>query len=285
MIDPRTVLVAVPCYAGTNVTELTGSLIQCNGLYAAFSGPTECSHVSLARNLIAGSFMASDFEWLVCIDHDHAFTRRDFELLMQPVDMLADQQPTRLMLPQFASGVPVNFNTDVKRPAPADLIVCSEYSFKNDTLEPIKLGLGFTRIHRSVFDRLQNLVHDGGPTIEVQRHHFEALKKMRDEFRELNDVDYPRCMVEDLLDTADDKAGQPRLWQVSHKGRMYYDYYPSGPILSQFVPSAEWKGEDHGFFTLCMLAGIIPRIETRTRIVHFGRKGYPYLGPDAGGGQ
>jgi hypothetical protein len=59
---------------------------------------------------------------------------------------------------------------------------------------------------------------------------------------------------------------------------MLYDFYPQGAMISALVPEVSYKGEDHGFFTLCMLAGIIPRIETRTRLIHIGRKAYPYFG-------
>lgn len=298
MIDPRTVMVAIPCYDGKVMSETAGGLQSCVGLFAAVSMPTECSHVGLARNLIAGQFMNSDFEWLVCIDSDIVFTRRDLEILLQSCDPDGEYReeddpgappsvatrtprPTRVGIAQCADRA----HLDSKTIAAADVLVCAEYPFKDDALQPVKLGMGFVRIHRSVFRTLEALKHDGGSMIEVRRDLFERLKKDREQWRELNDFDYHRSDVEALIDSADDKAGQPRLWQTSWKGRMYYDYFPSGPILSQFVPTAEWKGEDHGFFTLCMLAGIIPRIETRTRLIHMGRKGYPYLGPDLGGGQ
>lgn len=309
MIDPRTVLVAIPCHDGRLMCETAGSLQQCVGLFAAVSMPAECSHVSLVRNLIAGQFLASPFEWLVCIDNDIAFSRTDFELLLEPCDVnaeyLEDFQKSEELpagIARFGQAQPAKCSPrpsrttlglsvdprqgyDTKMVGAADLLVCAQYSYKNDSLEPIQLGMGFVRIHKSVFKILEALKHDGGPMVEVRRDLYETLKRERDEYRELNDHDYGRSDVEALLDSAEDKAGQARLWQTSHKGRLYTDFFPSGPILSQFVPTAEWKGEDHGFFTLCMLAGIIPRVETRTRLIHLGRKGYPYLGPDGGGGQ
>jgi len=125
------------------------------------------------------------------------------------------------------------------------------------------------------------LTHDGGPTVEVQRHHIQELERLLDE----GSADDALMAARALVAGKEDKAGQPRLWQTSWQGRTFYDFFPSGPLISQFVPTGEWKGEDHGFFTLCMLAGIVPRIETRTRLVHIGRKGYPYFGPQTGGGQ
>lgn len=323
MIDPRTVLVAIPCHDGRIMSETAGSLQQCVGLYAAVSMPAECSHVSLVRNLIAGQFLASPFEWLVCVDNDIAFSRRDLELLLEPCDPSAEYledfeasdalpagvarfnhnleaaaRPPRPTRTTLGLSVDPKAGYDVKMVGAVDLLVCAQYSYKNDNLEPVQFGMGFVRIHKSVFKMLEALKHDGGPTIEVQRHEFERLRErlrvlrgylaLSDSERDTYPNPPPVLKPEEftgLFDSAEDKAGTARLWQTSHKGRLYTDFFPSGPILSQFVPTAEWKGEDHGFFTLCMLAGIIPRVETRTRLIHLGRKGYPYLGPDGGGGQ
>lgn len=309
MLDPRTIMVAVPCHDGRVMCETAGSLIACQGLFAAVSFPAECSHVSLVRNLIAGAFLASPYEWLVCVDSDVAFSRVDMQFLLQPCDDGAffssehsrdvgdaeSDRPTRVVVSQSASAQQL----DSKTGAAADALVVAEYPFKNDELQPVKLGMGFVRIHRSVFEVLQSLKHDGGPTIEVGRVELEVLRQLRVSSRMLDpkwsaeetaeaaiawQVSHDK-IVSRLLESVDDKAGQPRLWQTSWKGRLYHDYFPSGPILSQFVPTAEWKGEDHGFFTLCMLAGIVPRIETRTRLTHIGRKAYQYMGPDVGAGQ
>lgn len=54
-------------------------------------------------------------------------------------------------------------------------------------------------------------------------------------------------------------------------GQIVYDYFPSGAQAS-----GHWLSEDHGFFTLCQIAGIVPRIETRTNLVHWGRHGARY---------
>jgi len=75
------------------------------------------------------------------------------------------------------------------------------------------------------------------------------------------------------------------LWQSLYEGRLMTDYFPSGPIVSMIVPGAPWTGEDHGFFLMCKLAGIVPRIETRTRLFHVGTKAYPYRGGESGGAQ
>lgn len=299
MIDPRTVCVGIPAYGGVE-PELLGAIYGMGGLFLPLSIKPGVSHVGLARNLVAADFLRSNCEWLVFIDSDIIGSRHDMQLLLEPCDMSAvysepdsttshdPPRPTRTTVSQIQepeTGHSVDWNN--RFVAAADVLVTAEYAYKDDTCSPCRFGLGFTRIHRSVFDTLAALKHDGGNNIEVSRAAFnearETLERVRMSPTSKDDSLFDT--LERLVTSADDKAGAPRLWQVSHQGRMFYDFFPSGPILSQFVPTAEWKGEDHGFFTLCMLAGIIPRIETRTRLTHIGRKGYPYLGPEAGGGQ
>lgn len=308
MIDPRTVLVAIPCYSGRNVCELTGMLWTWQGLFGPLSLPAECSHPSLVRNIIAGQFLDSPFEWLVCIDDDIVPSRRDMELLLQPTDPDAvyytesndaterppqgactpqGPQPTRIAVGLVEDG---QRDLNCKQVGAADVLVNAEYCYKDDELKPVKFGLGFTRIHRSVFRTLENLKHELNPQHGIMT---EVANQMRAEgkhLREMLEVTSESIRSADRLDALSDivmqnlpdPGGGPRLYQTQHKGKLYTDFFPSGPLLSQFVPTAEWKGEDHGFFTLCMIAGIVPRIETRTRLVHIGRKGYPYLGPDTG---
>lgn len=297
MIDPRTVCVAIPCYSGRNICELTGSIWTWQGLFAALSMPAECSHPSLVRNIIAGQFLASNFEWLVCIDDDIYPTRHDLELLLQPTDPQAvyfedpdavcgashsTAQPTRIAVALVEDG---QRDLNCKKAGAADVLVNGEYCYKDDELKPVKFGLGFTRIHRSVFRTLEALTHEPNPSYQslkscAERLHerVEGLKSSgQSQLAELIEAD-----AQTIEQHLPDPGGGPRLYQTQHKGRLYTDFFPSGPLLSQFVPTAEWKGEDHGFFTLCMIAGIVPRIETRTRLMHMGRKGYQYMGPDTG---
>lgn len=246
LIHPASVMIAIPCHDGKMMAETAGSLMSVAGLFGAFSAPTECSHPSLVRNIIADNFLRSNFEWLICIDSDIAFARQDYELLLQPtnpdVAYSTEPQPDTEPLPtrmDVQALIPQEDMSIKLADVPADVLVCAEYSYKNEDLKPVRFGAGFMRIHRSVFRTLEQLTHEDGT---------------------------------------------PRLWQVRRDGRLFYDYYPSGPLIAQNVPTGDWKGEDLGFFTLCHLAGIIPRIETRTRLVHIGRKAYPYLGPDMNAG-
>lgn len=230
MIDPRSVFVGIPCYSGSMVAELCGVLIATSRMYGRVSIKQSVSHISLARNMIAEQFKQSGLEWLLTIDDDIAPRPEDMELILgtAPVDYFHEvgEGPTRVSCPLLEQGSRVMGS--------ADAIVCAEYSYKDDLLRPVHLGLGFTRIHRSVFEALDNLKH------------------------------------------TDD--GSPRLWQFTHEGKLLVDYYPSGPLTAMLVPGAPWTGEDHGFFMVCKLAGIVPRIETRTRLHHIGRKAYPYIG-------
>lgn len=239
MLDPREVYVAVPAYDGKIVVEQAGSLLACSRMIGNISFKPGISHVSVARNIIAHSFLKTEAQWLICIDSDIAFAPHDLALLLEPtVNIDRGLLPTRVACRQVDQDEETG--TYHAKHDLADCLVCAEYSYKNDALAPVKFGLGFTRIHRGVFEAIANLRHEDG---------------------------------------------SPRAWQFLERGEMITDYYPSGPFLASMLPQPVWKGEDHGFFALCHLAGIIPRIETRTRLHHIGVKAYPYLGPDRGGGQ
>lgn len=283
MIDPRTICIAIPCYSGRNVAELTGSIWTWQGLFTGLSLPVGCSHPSLVRNIIAAQFLESPFEWLICVDDDIYPTRHDLELLLQPTvpaDGTApggpnDPTPTRIAVGLVEEG---QRDLNRKQVGAADVLVNAEYCYKDDELRPVKLGMGFTRIHRSVFRTLEALQHPANPLLpEYDR----ALKELED-WATTVDRALPESVLETLRRSRPDPGGGPRLYQTQHKGKLYTDFFPSGPLISQFVPTAEWKGEDHGFFCLAMIAGIVPRIETRTRLTHIGTKGFQYLGPDTG---
>lgn len=295
MLDPRSIVLAMPAGDGRNMTELTGMLISAKNCFAAFLPVMECSLTQLARNVIADQFLASSFDWLISVDSDTVPTLEDFRLLLEPCDLSAEYwepgkedapagaqpRPSRVIVSQLNDpqpGKPLDFNS--RTAGSADMLVCAEYSYKSDALEPVKFGFGFVRIHRSVFEVLQKLEHPINPEREKYE---QALATIKDW------IGGPSGKLAEAIETLErnrpDPGGGPRLWQGSYKGRIVTDYFPTGPMLSQFVPTAQWKGEDHGFFTLCHMAGIIPRIETRTRLTHIGRKGYPYMGPGYGGGQ
>lgn len=299
MLDPRTIMVAMPCGDGRVMAETMGMLVSARNMFAGVMPVSECSVVQLARNVIADQFLSSTYEWLVCVDSDIVPSPEDFRLLLEPCDVEAQYwdgsesddnmpsagqpRPSRVITGQLTpqAGKPLDFNS--KTAGSADMLVCSEYAYKNDTLEPVKLGFGFVRIHRIVFEKLQELKHPENP---LRPQYDKALEKLEALFtREHDAVLEHEDILEVLKRSRPDPGGGPRLWQGSYQGKIITDYFPTGPMLSTFVPTAQWKGEDHGFFTLCHMAGIIARIETRTRLTHIGRKGYQYQGPEYGGGQ
>lgn len=139
-IDPREIVIAVPCHTG-RVDVLT-----CNGLCNVigtgrvanqpmwnFGG----SNVGAVRNVIAHKFLTqSDCQWLMTVDDDIGFTITDWDLLWE------DQA--------------------------GELAVCAEYLQKIDGERRVaRFGLGFARIHRVVFERLTELtVEDGRPYLQ-----------------------------------------------------------------------------------------------------------------------
>ena len=66
-------------------------------------------------------------------------------------------------------------------------------------------------------------------------------------------------------------------------------YYLNGELATHYffngaMPNMRWHGEDSGFFYWCSLhGGIKMRRETRTRLTHWGRKGYTYPPPATAG--
>lgn len=75
------------------------------------------------------------------------------------------------------------------------------------------------------------------------------------------------------LKAADDDEGTPRVGEFIHQGNLISHFFPSGPGFDNI-----WYGEDGGFFFLCHLVGVTIRIEQRTKLVHMGRRAFPYVG-------
>ncbi len=104
------------------------------------------SEVSLARNILAHRFKKTDCEWIMMIDSDIVFTERDWLQLWESEEK----------------------------------IVFAPYAKKIPGARPAEFGLGFCRVHRSVFDAIDNLVNDDGREIvsqfyrdgEIHSHYF-----------------------------------------------------------------------------------------------------------------
>lgn len=134
MIDPMSVFVGRPIYGAATPGHSKGmlELVEDREIAAEYSHVGESS-VSTARDYIAHYFLTrTRCEWLVWIDADISFSRQDWRYLMEQTDELA---------------------------------VCGEYLKKNQDLRRVEVanfGLGFARVHRSVYERLDALNRDDG---------------------------------------------------------------------------------------------------------------------------
>jgi hypothetical protein len=236
MISPRTVLVMIPTYDGRNEWATTQGLcaVFSMGMAGGLAGLPGCTGPALARNVCANRFLQTDMEWLVFIDADTGFTPDDFAILMDyprrdgavmaPINQELHDAATLVEfdIPGFAANDnPVNQPSTFKTP----LIVAAEYARKSEGAPPVRLGLGFARIHRSVFG---------------------------------------------ALDALNLESGEARIDSFMYEGRLVADYFISG------CSEHRWLGEDTGFFSLCALAGIHPRVEQRCNLEHIGKKAWPY---------
>lgn len=129
-IDPATVFVGRPIYNYATPQHESGfhQLIEDGAIGSNYDHCNESS-VSTARDYVVHFFLTrTTAEWLVWIDADICFSRQDWAYLME-------QQGN-------------------------ELAVCAEYMKKTQDLSPqvANFGLGFARVHRSVYEQLDNLV-------------------------------------------------------------------------------------------------------------------------------
>ena len=232
MIDPATVVVLTPTFDDSNCSGYTDGLAACAAFgYFVTRFKIAGTGIRLSRNILAHSFLKSKFEWAVWIDADIEFTPLDFALLCD--------YPTQKPMPYPDVGLvesastlqgeemkfSANFVPNITETADA-LISTAEYSRKVETLDAVRFGLGFTRMHRSVFEK---------------------------------------------IDAVNNEDGSAKVDNFPYKGQLVQDYFLEGALTHH------WYGEDQGFFALVQLAGITPKIEQRTGLIHHGRKAYPYF--------
>jgi hypothetical protein len=134
VIDPATVFVGRPIYHQTVPGHDRGmfEIIEDREIGAQYDHCNESS-VSTARDYVVHYFLTrTTCEWLVWIDSDISFTRQDWRFLMEQHN---------------------NERT-----------VCAEYLKKNQDmrLEVANFGLGFARVHRSVYEDLDRLSREDG---------------------------------------------------------------------------------------------------------------------------
>lgn len=79
-----------------------------------------------------------------------------------------------------------------------------------------------------------------------------------------------RAVFERILElkspTGTDMAGR-----FFYNGELAADFFPTGAAAE-----GSWFGEDHGFWHLARMVETKVRIETRTRLIHYGRKAWLY---------
>lgn len=123
------ILVALPMYDSRMDAGCVSGLLKCIPHYGHPLFFCGMSNIALARNEIAHLFVEkTPFDWLMCIDSDTSFNEDDWKLLWE-----GDEE-----------------------------IVCAEYARKILGEKPVQFGLGFTRIHRSVFEKIKALMHEDG---------------------------------------------------------------------------------------------------------------------------
>lgn len=134
LIDASSVFVGRPIYGRATpghergIKELCAA--QCLGAQYDHVGE---SSISSARDYVAHYFLTrTACEWLVWIDSDISFNLTDWSYLMEQEE--------------------------------GELAVCAEYMKKTQDLSPqvANFGLGFARVHRSVYEQLGELVSDSG---------------------------------------------------------------------------------------------------------------------------
>lgn len=229
MIDPLTVAIVIPALDGRIEAGLGGVLMSIGAEHLAHGIQIlqGNSDVRSARNHCVAWFRSvPQFEWMVFWDSDIVCSVTDFKILMDYPAHAPRNDKEALMIASRREQNPEGTTVNDKGQA---LIVNAEYSRKVETQDPVRFGLGFTRVHRSVFD---------------------------------------------LLEAATDDDGKPRVGHYEWRGRTIADLFPNGVGFD-----GQWKGEDQGFFHLCRLCGIRPRIEQRTNLQHVGRKVFTYLKP------
>jgi hypothetical protein len=125
------ILVCIPTFDFKVESELMLGLLSCTPYFSTmpmlYGGN---SAVQLARNALAHHFVEQrpECDWLMWIDADTVFTKADWELLWEG----------------------------------DELIVCAEYARKLLGAMPVKGGMGFMRVHRSVFEQMKELTTEDG---------------------------------------------------------------------------------------------------------------------------
>lgn len=180
MIDPKTVLIATPTRDGRNWNTYTGGLMSCASAHlfgnVVFLGGYGAR---LARNIIASRFLKdSDFQWLVFIDDDIGFSADDFRILMgYPIEGLKPDPLMQMNASHVNDGDYAIVCAEYSRKTPKAMnyqvigsltnsitgaSIATSREVRDIKPDPVRFGLGFTRIHRSVLQTLIDANDDNG---------------------------------------------------------------------------------------------------------------------------
>lgn len=171
------------------------------------------SDVALARNLVAHRFhKKSDCDWFFMVDSDITFTDEDWRLLWEG----------------------------------DELIVVSAYARKIPGKGPTDIGLGFCRVHRKIFDAIEDLENAEGGEM-AQRFYLDG---------EIHTHFFPNGVTGDSRWLGEDKGFltlcsmtgiQPR-WEnrthLGHAGRFVYGY-PNQDNGAKFWKPPQSSAEIH----------------------------------------
>jgi hypothetical protein len=150
------------------------------------------SDIAYARNLLAHKFKKTDCDWFLMIDSDISFSDEDWELLWE-----GDE----------------------------DIVVCA-YARKMPGMPPADIGLGLARIHRRVFEMIENLENESGAEM-AQRFYLNG---------EIHTHFFPNGVTGDSRWLGEDKGfltlcsmtGAKVRWEnrtrLRHRGSFYYGY-------------------------------------------------------------
>jgi hypothetical protein len=139
--NPNNTLLAIPSLDSRMEMEQVLGILHCADLFAFppyfFGGNSD---IALTRNTMMNRFLQTSYEWMMLVDSDIAFTRQDWELLWE-----GDED-----------------------------IVTASYSKKKIGAAPINFGLGFTRVHRSVFQKMNDLQQENGESELIPRFYHDG---------------------------------------------------------------------------------------------------------------
>jgi hypothetical protein len=165
------VFIATPAYDGKCVPQFEESLkaslqvLKDNGITATWEFLAGCCYLPIARNLLVQRFMQSGMSDLVFIDADIEWEPEGLlQLLSWPVDIVAGAYRHKT----WEETYPVWYRTDShQRPVLAGL---------SPLIECWVVPTGFMRLHRRVFETLDNLL---GETLDLVEYDITAKERNR----------------------------------------------------------------------------------------------------------